>query len=76
MTSPETELADALRQRRALIIDETSRRDSHAHIEKLRGISERIEMLQQQLPQPVDAQLAHFLARCSYDKALAFLEAM
>jgi hypothetical protein len=26
------------------------------------------------LPAPVDPQLAHFLSRCSYEKALEFLE--
>jgi len=30
--------------------------------------------LEKELPPSVDPQLRHFLARCSYDKALAFLE--
>jgi hypothetical protein len=30
--------------------------------------------LQERLPKPLDPQLAHFLARCSYDKALELLE--
>ncbi|HEX3817141.1 MAG TPA: hypothetical protein VHW03_02510 [Chthoniobacterales bacterium] len=75
MTSPENDLAEALRQRRALIADESSRRHPDSHLEKLRAISERIEILQQRLLPPIDPQLAHFLARCSYDKALTLLEA-
>jgi hypothetical protein len=74
MTTPESELAAALRQRRVLIADATSRRQPEAHLEKLRAISEKIDVLQRQLPPPIHPQLAHFLARCSYDKALAFLE--
>lgn len=75
MTSPAAELADALRERRALIADEESRREPEAHLQKLRAISVKIVALQETLPQPIDPQLAHFLARCSYDKALAYLEA-
>jgi hypothetical protein len=72
--SPENELAAALRQRRALIADQSSRRDPERHVASLRAVSERIEKLAAELSEPVDPQLAHFLARCSYDKALAFLE--
>lgn len=75
MASPADELAAALRQRRSLIADESSRRQPEQHMAKLRAISEKITSLQEQLPSPVDPQLAHFLARCSYDKALDFLEA-
>jgi hypothetical protein len=70
----EKELAAALKERRALIADETSRRDPEQHLARLQAVSEKIGALQGQLPQPLDPQLAHFLARCSYDKALAFLE--
>jgi hypothetical protein len=35
MNAPEIELAAALRERRAIIADETSRRDPARHIEKL-----------------------------------------
>lgn len=41
---------------------------------RLRAVSERIEGLRTRLPEPVHPQLAHYLARSSYDKALAFLE--
>ena len=68
-------LASALRERLAVIADrEAYARDAAAHMESLKQVSERISTLQAQLPEPVDPQLAHFLQRCSYDKALAFLE--
>jgi hypothetical protein len=68
-------LATALRERLAVIANrEAYARDAAAHMESLKQVSERIATLQTQLPNPVDPQLAHFLQRCSYDKALAFLE--
>jgi hypothetical protein len=68
-------LASALRERLAVIADRTAySRDPAAHMESLKQVSERIVTLQGQLPEPVDPQLAHFLERCSYDKALAFIE--
>ena len=75
MNSPVTALAAALRERLALIADESSRRDPERHLAKLKSIAEKIATLERALPPPVDSQLAHFLARGSYDKALAFLEA-
>ena len=75
MNSPETQLTAALRERLALIADEASRRDPDRHLAKLQSVSEKIAELKKQLPPPVDPELAHFLARCSYDKALALLEA-
>jgi hypothetical protein len=74
MNAPEIELAAALRERRAIIADETSRRDPGRHMEKLKAVSEKIEALGKSLPPPVDPRLAHYLARCSYDKALEALE--
>jgi hypothetical protein len=38
------------------------------------SISEKIDKLQAALPRPIDPQLAHYLQRRSYDKALEFLE--
>ena len=67
-------LRDALRERLAIIRDEGSRRDEEKHIARLKAVSEKIEKLQAALPQPVDSQLAHYLQRRSYDKALEFLE--
>jgi hypothetical protein len=68
------DLAQALRERLALIRDEQSRRDEEKHLTRLRAVSEKIEKLQAALPQPIDPRLAHYLQRRSYDKALEFLE--
>jgi hypothetical protein len=67
-------LREALRERLAIIRDEQSRRDEEKHLARLRAVSEKIEKLQAALPRPVDPQLAHYLQRRSYDKALEFLE--
>ena len=74
MNTPATQLAEALRERLRLIADERSRRDPARHLEKLQSVSEKIAALEKELPPPVDPQLSHFLARCSYDKALVLLE--
>jgi hypothetical protein len=68
------DLAQALRERLAAIRDEQSRRDEEKHLARLRAVSEKIEKLQAALAQPIDPQLAHYLQRRSYDKALEFLE--
>ena len=68
------DLAAALRERLALIGDEASRRDPEKHMARLQAVSEKIDSLQAALPRPVDAQLAHYLKRHSYDKALEFIE--
>ena len=68
------DLREALRERLAIIGDEESRRDEQAHMARLQAISERIDKLQAALPRPIDPQLAHYLQRRSYDKALEFLE--
>ena len=67
-------LRDALRERLTIIRDEESRRNEAKHIERLRAVSEKIDKLQAALPRPIDPQLAHYLQRKSYDKALQFLE--
>src|SRR4051812_44218016 len=74
MNSPEIQLAAALRERLALIADTNSRCEPEAHLAKLQDVSEKIAALEKELPPSADPQLRHFLARCSYDKALAFLE--
>ena len=74
MNSPEIQLAAALRERVALIRDDNSRQDPAAHLAKLQAVSEKIARLEKELPPSADPQLKHFLARCSYEKALAFLE--
>jgi hypothetical protein len=68
------DLREALRERLAIIGDEESRRDEPAHMARLQAISERIDKLAAALPRPIDSQLAHYLQRRSYDKALEFLE--
>jgi hypothetical protein len=68
------DLAEALRERLAVIQDEESRRDQATHIERLKAVSEKIEKLQREVPQPVNPRLAHYLERKSYDKALEYLE--
>jgi hypothetical protein len=69
------DLAQALRERLAIIHDEESRGDEAKHIERLKAVSEKIDKLQEALPQPVEPRLAHYLQRKSYDKALEYLEA-
>jgi hypothetical protein len=68
-------LATALRERLAVIGDRASRdRDPQAHLQQLQRASEKIVSLQAQLPRPLPPQLSHYLERCSYDKALAWIE--
>jgi len=68
-----TDLAQALRERLAVIRDEESRRDHAKHIDRLRAVSEKIDRLQEILPPSTDPRLKHYLERKSYDKALEFL---
>jgi len=68
------DLADALRERLAIIHDEESRRDEETHMALLSDVSEKIDKLAAALPRPIDPRLAHYLQRHSYDKALEFLE--
>ena len=68
------DLKEALRERLAMIQDEESRRDEGKHVARLRAVSEKIDKLQAALPRPIDPQLAHYLQRRSYEKALEFLE--
>jgi hypothetical protein len=68
------DLASALRERRAIIADEQSRRAPERHLRRLQAVSKKIDQLEGSLSQPIDRQLAHFLQRKSYDKALEFIE--
>jgi hypothetical protein len=71
-----SQLADALRERLAVIADrELYSRDPAAHLEKLKSVSEKITQLSAALPRPLPGDFAHYLQRASYDKALAWLEA-
>ena len=70
------ELAAALRERLAVIADrELYACDPAAHLEKLKAVSEKITQLGNTLPRPLDGNLAHYLQRASYQKALEWLEA-
>ena len=72
---PTTLLASALEERLSVIADRAwYERDAAGHLDALQRISEQIVTIAQQLPAPVHPQLKHYLERCSYDKALAFLE--
>ena len=74
MVNPNSDLVAALRERLTIIRDENSRRDPEKHTARLRAVSEKIDNLATTLPKPINPQLAHFLQRKSYDKALEFLE--
>ena len=69
------DLVAALRERLAIIRDGDSRRDPEAHTARLQAVSEKIDNLAAAIPKPIDPQLAHFLQRKSYGKALEFLDA-
>ena len=68
------ELAEALRERLAIIADEESRRDPLRHTERLREVSEKLELIEHRCLQRSIPQLRHFLQRRSYSKALELLE--
>lgn len=75
-TSPFQSLAAALRERLAVIADrEFYARDPAGHLEKLKAVSDDITRFAAALPQPISGDLAHYLQRASYSKALAWLEA-
>jgi hypothetical protein len=69
-------LAEALRERLAVIADHAHRdRDAVGHLERLQKVSQRIDALVSGLPAgEIDPQFVHYLARRSYDKALAWIE--
>ena len=70
------ELADALRERLAVIADrDLYAHDPAAHLEKLKSASERITQIGNALPRPLPGDFAHYLQRASYEKALAWIEA-
>jgi hypothetical protein len=76
MESALADLAQALRERLAIIHDEQSRRNPDAHMARLRTISEKIDELQAALPQRIDPRLSHYLQQRSYEKALEFIESI
>ena len=76
MESSLADLAQALRERLAIIRNNESRRNADAHMARLQAVSEKIEELQAALPQPLDSRLAHYLQRRSYEKALELIESL
>jgi hypothetical protein len=76
MESALADLAQALRERLAIIHDEQSRRNPDLHLARLRTISEKIDELQAALPQRIDPRLTHYLQQRSYEKALEFIESI
>jgi hypothetical protein len=76
MESALADLAQALRERLAIIHDEQSRRNPDVHMARLRTISEKIDELQAALPQRIDPRLTHYLQQRSYEKALEFIESI
>jgi len=68
-------LAEALRERQRLIADrEFYGNDPAGHLAALQRVSQEITDNSAALPSPAPPQLAHYLQRCSYDKALAWIE--
>jgi hypothetical protein len=69
-------LATALRERLAVIADRQAYAENpEAHMERLKKASEHITAAVENLPKPISPELAHYIQRASYDKALAWLEA-
>jgi hypothetical protein len=72
---PYQELMQALIRRREVIADrDFYHRDAEGHLAALKSVSEQTVELAAKLPEPIDPQLRHYLARCSYDKALDWLQ--
>jgi len=72
-----TELTDLLRRRVAIIADHPWRdRDPAGHLAELQAVSEEISAWTAAHRTEVDAQLRHYLANASFQKALAHLEAL
>ena len=71
-----TPLAEALRERLAVIADHAHRAlDQAAHLQRLIDASTRIDALITALPSgELDPQFRHYLEKKSYDKALAWIE--
>jgi transcription termination factor NusB len=68
------ELAELLRRRISIIADHDWRdRDSAGHLEALKEVSERLMAWTAENRPNLDAQLRHYLANASFDKALAHL---
>ena len=75
-TSLLASLAEALRERLAVIADHAYRdRDQAGHLQRLIEATGRIDTLIAALPsQELAPQFRHYLEKKSYDKALAWIE--
>ena len=70
------ELILALKRRLEVIGNRELREtDPDRQLAELREVSEKIVALQARLPAHAHPQLRHYFERCSYDKALAWIEA-
>jgi hypothetical protein len=68
-------LAVLLRRRIDLIADHEFRdRDSAAHLEALKAVSEEIMAAHDELRATLAPRLEHFMTGCSYQKALEFIQ--
>jgi len=68
-------LAKLLKDRLQIIADHEFRdKDSNAHLESLKRISEAIEAKHQSLKKTLDPRLRHYLSNMSYEKALNHIE--
>jgi len=75
MTDPFSRLAKALQVRLKIIADRGFyERDPQGHLKALQDASHTIESASAALPRPIDPDLAHFLEKASYEKALNYLE--
>jgi len=71
------ELIDLLRRRLTVIADHAWRdRDAEGHLEALKSVSQEISTWTTAHRAEVDAQLRHYLANASYQKALEHLEGL
>lgn len=72
-----TELTSLLHHRVSIISDHAWRdRDSAGHLDALKEVSEKISAWTLAHRTEVDAQLRHYLANASYQKALEHLETL
>lgn len=72
-----SKLTELLRRRVSIIADHAWRdRDAAGHLDALKTVSEEISAWTAAHRSEVDAQLRHYLANASYQKALAHLEGL
>ncbi len=75
MSTPYIDLSNVLKKRLAIISDRAAyQNDPQGHLVRLQAVSEQIQILQGRLPLENHPQLKHYLERCSYDKALAYID--